>query len=250
MKTVSSIIALLLSAPIYAQTIGQPQPQQVQVLQNDVLEPPVVEEQTFVVPIGAIAAGSLNITSSSDYPGPFRATLAHPIYTVDKKLVLFPAGSWVTGLTQRSEGVNEAIHNRITYLPRFITRPDGRSFPLEGAFVLDKNGIGAIKDQVDYHIDVQAAALAATTGLNVLPEIIQDAISGNAASVTAGTFIDGARNRGEQIINRYLELVPTATVRAGKEMLIFFGDEAKYPMWEPRNNIRFTNVTLEDIENE
>lgn len=250
MKLTVSIVALslALSASATAQETLTTQPQGQQPSPAAPVDNSTAAEDLHRIPIGTIAVGSLSISAISDYPGPFKAYLTRPIYTVDKKAVIFPTGSWVTGVTQRATGTNEAIHNRLVYLPQYIMWPDGTPFKLNNASGLDHEGINAIKGEVDYHTDTQAKALLGFTALNTLPEIVQNAVTGDTATVAAGTFIEGTQTRGQQIVDRYLNLVPTVTVKARQSFLLFFGDDGQYPIWKDMGSVKFTNVKLEGID--
>ena len=74
------------------------------------------------IPVGTVAHGVIDMAVNSDYPGPWRGRLTHAIYSADQRHVIFPEGSIITGRAVRAQGVNEAIHNRMLFLPTYITR--------------------------------------------------------------------------------------------------------------------------------
>lgn len=192
------------------------------------------------IPVGYVAAGMLTMTVNSDYPGPWRGTLSQPIYSIDGSEVLFPEGSVVVGRVIRISGPNDAINNRLGLLPTYLVRPDGESFPINQQAILDQLGISGIADQVDYHLGVQLAAIGAFTGVNSLPDII--AAQGGAFGTIQGNFFQLTTERGQILLNRYLTLLPTITVRAGTDFRIFFSEEMFAQIVRPRDRFELTNM--------
>ncbi len=192
------------------------------------------------IPVGYVAAGTLTMTVNSDYPGPWRGTLSQPIYSIDGSEVLFPEGSVVVGRVIRISGPNDAINNRLGLLPTYLVRPDGESFPINQQAILDQLGISGIADQVDYHLGVQLAAIGAFTGVNSLPDII--AAQGGAFGTIQGNFFQLTTERGQILLNRYLTLLPTITVRAGTDFRIFFSEEMFPQIVRPRDRFELTNM--------
>jgi len=192
------------------------------------------------IPIGYAAAGTLTMTVNSDAPGPWRGTLSQPIYSIDRTQLLFPEGSVVVGRVIRISGTNDAINNRLGLLPTYLVRPDGEAFPIPQQSILDQLGIGGIADEVDYHLGVQLAAIGAFTAVNSMPEVI--AAQGGAAPGIAGNFFELSRERGAVILNRYLTLLPTITVKAGTEFRVFFSEEMVAPLVRPRDRFELSNI--------
>lgn len=208
----------------------------------------VTSEHQYKVPIGAVGIASVTWNGNSDYPGPFKAMLTEPVYSADLTEVIFPYGTWIHGHTERAKGENEAIHNRLIYVPTKISLPDGSAeYDLPKAVGLDLTGIAGLQGKVDYHLDIQAKALLGYSALNSLPEILQNQLGGQAA-VTAGTFIDGSQDRGNEILEKYFDLVPTVETQSGDTFVLYFGQTLSFPSWKPVGGVRFTNVKLEDFE--
>jgi len=87
----------------------------------------------------------------------------------------------------RIGGVNAVIHNRLGLLPTYLVRPDGGAFALAQQAVLDELGISGIADQADCHLGVQLAAIGAFTGVEVLPDIVRQAIGAEGQQDTNAT---------------------------------------------------------------
>ena len=203
------------------------------------------KEPMGLVPLGSVIVTALSFKSNSDYLGPFNAGLVRPVYSLDKRSIIIPVGAYITGHTTRSEGPNEAIHNRIVYVPEYVTFPDGRSFKLKRATGLDQEGVAGLKDQTDYHTGTQAKAIMGYTAVNSLPNIVESLVTGKGAQDTATTFVDAVQAQGQPILDRYLALVPTNTVRAGRAMLVFLEEPQEFPIWRNLSRVKLINVSME-----
>ncbi|KKJ75217.1 hypothetical protein WH95_19555 [Kiloniella litopenaei] len=216
-------------APCYAQaqSLLSPQDPGVEDMSQSRLE-------TSKIPIGYIAEGVLDTTANSDYTGPWRGRLSRPIYSIDGRDILFPVGSVVVGNVYRVEGPNEAINNRLGFAPSHLVKPDGQAFEIGDQEILDKTGINAIKDQVDYHLYEQFAATGAYTVINVLPEVLVDRLKkdGNQNADNIQNFSGDLTERGASILEKYTELVPTEIIRAGTPFRVFFTKELFTKPWK------------------
>lgn len=186
---------------------------------------------TAKIAVGTIASAVVNMTANSDYPGPWRATLTQPLMTIDRSAVIAPTGSTVVGMTQRSAGPNEPINNRLVFTPLMIVLPDSRTIPLIGQYQLDGTGIAGVQDKVDYHFDIQAAAVGGSSIADALPSVIAEALGVDNASRIRDTVVSNLSDNGKAIIERYTQLVPTVEIRPGAPVSIFFMRETIAPVW-------------------
>jgi type IV secretory pathway VirB10-like protein len=186
---------------------------------------------TAKIAVGTNAAAVVNMAANSDYPGPWRATLTQPLLNIERSAVIAPTGSTVVGMTQRSAGPNEPINNRLVFTPLMIVLPDSRTIPLIGQYQLDGTGIAGVQDKVDYHFDIQAAAVGGSSIADALPSVIAEALGADSASRIRDTTINALSDNGKAIIERYTQLVPTVEIRPGAPVTIFFMRETVAPVW-------------------
>lgn len=186
---------------------------------------------TAKIAVGTIASAVVNMMANSDYPGPWRATLTQPLMNIDRSAVIAPTGSTVVGMTQRSAGPNEPINNRLVFTPLMIVLPDSRTIPLIGQYQLDGSGIAGVRDKVDYHFDIQAAAVGGSSIADALPGVIAEALGVDSASRIRDSVVSNLTDNGKAIIERYTQLVPTIEIRPGAPVNIFFMRETIAPVW-------------------
>jgi hypothetical protein len=199
---------------------------------------------TSKVPIGYVATGILTMTINSDYPGPWRGQLTQPIYSIDNRTVLFPEGTVIVGRTVRVGGPNEAINTRLGLMPTYLVRADGVPFKLHQQAILDEVGIAGIPGDVDYHLGVQLAAIGAFVAVQSLPNVVS--AQGGATPTTSTdpttAFFNQSSQAGQNILQRYMTLVPTITCTEGTPIRIFFQEEMIAPDLRPRDRFELTNV--------
>ncbi|PYD79753.1 conjugal transfer protein [Komagataeibacter oboediens] len=200
----------------------------------------------YKIPVGYMATGTLEMTANSDHPGPFKGELTQPILSIDRQHVLFPAGSIVTGqIMGIGGGTNSVISNRITFVPLYITRPDGGSMRIRGQNVLDRFGINGVGDKTNYHIAPMLGAAIGLAGLQSIPSILSNITQKSNTFNTVGQ--EGAeeiQQGGQNTLQQYMNLRPTTTVRAGHVPIhIFFNREQFAPEWRATDNFQLTNVS-------
>lgn len=194
---------------------------------------------TGKIAIGTLAGGTLSTTVNSDYPGPWKGTLTQPIYTIDRKTVLFPEGTVVVGRVARVGGTNAAINNRLALLPTELVRPDGTAFKINQNAITDDTGITGLADQVDYHPGVQIGAIGAYGVIDALPDLVRSVTGANQQNGNVSLSLSS--QQAGYILQKYLELVPTVTVRAGSRFQVFFVEEMEVPLGHPRVPYQLTN---------
>ena len=193
--------------------------------------PPGYGGPTAKVAVGTIAQAVVNMTSISDYPGPWRATLTQPIMNIDRSAVIAPTGSTLVGVTERAQGVNEPIHNRMLFTPIALVLPDSRIIPLVGQYQVDGEGVSGVRDRVDYHLEIQAAAIGGSSIADALPSVIASALGADKVSRIRDNVVENMSDSGKAILEKYASLVPTVEIRPGALVNIFFMRETVAPVW-------------------
>ena len=191
-------------------------------------------EGEALVPTGSILSGVLDTDMMSDYTGNAIAVLQKPFYDVANDNVIFPAGTKITLKTVRVSSVNEVIQNRMAITPQWIIRPDGKRIDLKRASGMDSAGVGALQDQVDRHILAQILGVGAYAILGLGPSTSNYGAEPNSSK---DAFVRDAtaqsRGVGRQFAEKYLNIVPTVTIRAGTPIKIFIEDDMFVQPWEP-----------------
>ena len=153
---------------------------------------------------------------SGDFPGPVLAVVSVPFYSGDRQRVLVPRGAQVIGTAR---AVANQDQSRLAVSFHRLILPDGRSVSLE-FHGLNQLGEGALKDQVNRHYFSMFAAVGAVGVLSGLTAARGNPYQGGAGfQAGAGQGLGQAATR---ILDRFLNRLPTLTIRAGHRLRIWF----------------------------
>ena len=161
---------------------------------------------------------------SGDFPGPVLATVSVPFYSADRQRILIPRGSRVVGTSQ---AVANQDQSRLAVSFHRLLLPDGRWVSLE-FHGLNQLGEGALKDQVNRHYFSMFAAVGAVGILSGLTLRGSNPYGGGQESFQAGAG-QGLGQAAMRILDRFLNRLPTITIRAGHRLRIWFTSDVLVP---------------------
>ena len=171
---------------------------------------------------------------SGDFPGPVLANVSVPFYSADRQRVLIPRGARVVGSV---EAVSGADQERLAVAFHRIIWPDGRTVSLEFNG-LNQIGESALKDAVNRHYFSMFAAAGAVGILSGLTAIGSNPYAGGQQGFQAGAS-QGLGETAMRILDRFLNRLPTITIRAGHRLRIWFtGDVLVPPVPPPTGGIQ------------
>ena len=161
---------------------------------------------------------------SGDFPGPVLAQVAVPFYSADRQRVLVPRGARVIGTASAVLGQDQ---ERLAVSFHRLIYPDGRWVTLD-FHGLNQVGEGALKDRVNRHYFSMFAAVGAVGIISGLTLQNSNPYGGGAQAFRAGAG-QGFGQAAEQILQRFLNRLPTLTIRAGHRLRIWFTSDVLVP---------------------
>ena len=161
---------------------------------------------------------------SGDFPGPVLAQVAVPFYSADRQRVLVPRGARVIGTASAVQGQDQ---ERLAVSFHRLIYPDGRWAALD-FHGLNQVGEGALKDQVNRHYFSMFASVGAVGIMSGLTLQNSNPYGGGAQAFRAGAG-QGLGQAAEQILQRFLNRLPTLTIRAGHRLRIWFTSDVLVP---------------------
>ena len=161
---------------------------------------------------------------SGDFPGPVLAQVAVPFYSADRQRVLVPRGARVIGTASAVIGQDQ---ERLAVSFHRLIYPDGRWVTLD-FHGLNQVGEGALKDRVNRHYFSMFAAVGAVGIISGLTLQNSNPYGGGAQAFRAGAG-QGLGQAAEQILQRFLNRLPTLTIRAGHRLRIWFTSDVLVP---------------------
>jgi type IV secretion system protein VirB10 len=161
------------------------------------------------------------------FAGPVNCLVTNDIYSHDHQHVLIPAGSRVLGEARKVEALGQ---QRLAISFHRLVMPDGYSVTLDQFKGLDQIGETAIRDKVNNHyLQIFGASLA----IGILGGIAQ----AGTGSVFTNSALDQARagfgaslaNSSMQILDRFLNILPTVTIREGSRVKVYLSGDLLLP---------------------
>ncbi len=156
---------------------------------------------------------------TGDFPGPVLATVSVPFYSADRQRILIPRGVRVVGTAQ---AVQDPDQSRLAVAFHRLLLPDGSWIDLEFTG-LNQAGEGALQDQVDRHYFstfAAAGAIGVVSGLALA--------GGSPFGLRAGVG-QGLGQSATSVLDRFLNRLPTLTIRAGHRLRIWFTSDVLVP---------------------
>ncbi len=185
-----------------------------------------------LLPTGSIISAITDTDMISDYPGNTIAVVQRPFYNTTMDSILLPAGTKITLKNFRVTSANEVIQNRLAIVPIWAIRPDGKRIDFKRTAGMDSAGVAAIQDQVDRHILAQIFGVAGYAILGLGPSTANYGAEPNSSK---DAFIKEAtgqgRTAGRGFAEKYLNIVPSVTIRAGTPIKIFVEDDIYITPW-------------------
>ena len=156
---------------------------------------------------------------TGDFPGPVLAMVSVPFYSADRQRILIPRGTRVVGTAR---AVQDPDQSRLAVAFHRLILPDGSWIDLEFTG-LNQAGEGALRDEVDRHYFstfAAAGAIGVVSGLALA--------GGSPFGLRAGVG-QGLGQSATSVLDRFLNRLPTITIRAGHRLRIWFTSDVLVP---------------------
>ncbi len=173
---------------------------------------------------GQILEAVLSTQLRGDFPGPAIAIVSSPLWSRDRQRILIPRGTRAIG---RAEAVGAWQQARLAVSFHRVVFPDGRYIRLEFGR-LDQSGASGLQDRVNRHYLSTIGAAGAVGVISGLTLRGSQPYAGGSEGARAGAGT-GMGRAGETILDRYLNRLPTVTIRAGQRLRVIFTSDALVP---------------------
>ena len=173
---------------------------------------------------GQILEAVLATRLRGDFSGPVVAIVSSPLWSRDRQRILIPRGTRALGT---AAAVGEWQQARLAVAFHRLVFPDGRYIRLEFGG-LDQAGATGLQDRVNRHYLATLGAAGAVGVISGLTLRGSQPYAGGADGARAGAGI-GMGRAAETILDRYLNRLPTVTIRAGQRLRILFTADALVP---------------------
>jgi type IV secretion system protein TrbI len=187
--------------------------------------------RSFVLFEGTVVEAVLVNRLDGSFPGPVECLVSNDVYSHDRQHILIPAGSKVLGEATKVDALGQM---RLAVAFHRLIMPDGYSVSLDQFHSavpgLDQQGATALKDKVNNHY---TRIFGTSLALGVLGSAAQvgtgSALEANGADRIREGFSAGLATAGEQILDRFLNILPTVTIREGTRLKIYLSGDLLLP---------------------
>jgi type IV secretion system protein VirB10 len=163
---------------------------------------------------------------------PVNCLVTNPIYSHSGQQVVIPAGARVLGETKPVQALGET---RLAVAFHRVLMPDGSTFSLDQFLGLNQTGDAGLRDQVNQHYWSTFGAAAAVGLISGLAQFVGTAGlgvgDGNRTVVIAGGAADSASQASVQTMNRFLNRLPTITIREGHRVKVYLTSDLELPAY-------------------
>jgi type IV secretory pathway VirB10-like protein len=183
--------------------------------------------KTYILFEGTILETTLINRLEGQFAGPVECLVSTDVYSNDRQHLLIPAGSKLIGETRKVDTFGQT---RLAIVFHRLLMPDGYSVSLDQFKGLDQIGSTGLRDEVNNHylrifgVSLAIGALGA----------VAEAGTGTGTVVTEGDlmrqgFAASTAQSSAQILDRFLNIMPTVTIREGYRVKVILSGDLALP---------------------
>lgn len=183
---------------------------------------------SFVLAEGTILPTVLLNRLTGDFAGPVECMVSNDVYSSDRQHVLIPAGSKVLGEARQVAGFGQ---RRLAVVFHRLLLPNGASVSLDTAQGLDQGGATGLHDQVNNHYFQIFGVSAAVGLLGAAAEFGQSTDIATGRALFLEGVGSGMSQASMQVLDKFLNILPTITIREGHRVDIFLTSDLLLPAY-------------------
>lgn len=179
---------------------------------------------------GTIIETVLTNRLNGSFTGPVNCMVTTDVYSHDRQHVLIPKGSRVLGEVKRNDAFGQ---QRLAVSFHRLIMPDGYSVSLDKFRGLNQIGETGLRDQVNHHygqvfgISLAVGAIAGLATVNTGNGFNASSLDSYRQGVSTNLSQSSLR-----ILDRYLNVLPTFTIREGHRIKVVLSDDLELPALE------------------
>ena len=163
---------------------------------------------------------------------PVNCLVTNPLYSHSGQHVVIPAGARLLGETRPVQTLGQT---RLALAFHRLLLPDGSTVSLDQFTGLNQIGESGLRDRVNHHFLSTFGAAGAIGLVSGLSQLLGNAAfgigDGNRTVVIAGSAADATAQASAQVMNRFLNRLPTVTIREGHRVKVYVASDLDLPAW-------------------
>lgn len=192
--------------------------------------PAAETDRKYIVREGNFLETVLVNRLDSTFSGPVIVQVSNPLWARDRQTMLVPKGTQILG---EARAVTALGASRVAVVFHRMIRPDDVAIDLDRFTGLNQIGETGLKDKVNHHyLQIFGVSIA----LGVIGAAAQGSASygfqtGGWDMVRSG-FGQGMSTAAMQVMNRFLNIPPTVTIREGHRVKVYFTQDLEVPAYK------------------
>jgi type IV secretory pathway VirB10-like protein len=179
---------------------------------------------------GTVIEAVLTNRLDGSFSGPVNGLVTTAVYSHDRQKLLIPQGSRVLGEVHKVDSFGQ---QRLAVSFHRLIMPDGYSMSLDKPHGLNQVGETGLVDQINHHyLQVFGVSLA----LGAIAGLSQANTRYGADTSAADAYRQGVATSLSQsslnILDRYLNVLPTFTIREGHRLKVYLTDDLLVPAYD------------------
>jgi type IV secretion system protein TrbI len=164
------------------------------------------------------------------FSGPVNCMVTTNLYSRDGQHLLIPQGSRVLGEVQKVDGFDQ---KRLAVTFHRLILPDGYSVNLDGFKGLNQIGETGLRDQINHHyLQVFGVSLAIGSIAGFSQANTRNGFDASAEDAYRQGVASSLSQSSLRILDRYLNVLPTFTIREGHRVKVYLSGDLSLPAYE------------------
>ena len=192
--------------------------------------PPHAGSRTYRVGEGTVLETVLTNRLDGTFAAPVNCLVTTPVYDADVQRVLIPAGARVLG---EARPVNVFGQSRLAVSFHRLVLPNRRRIDLNGFHGLNQIGDEGLQDQVNRHYaQIFGASLAVGAIAGLAEAQAGVGLDAGSADLYRQSAAANLAQSSARILDRFLNLLPTVTIREGHRVKVYLANDLELPPYE------------------
>ena len=189
--------------------------------------------KSYVLFEGTILETVLVNRLDGTFTGPIECLVTTDIYSHDRQQLLIPAGTRLLGETRKVEAF---ATTRLAVVFHRLIMPDGYSASLDQFKGLNQAGDTGLRDKVNNHYARIFGASLAIGALGAVGEAGTGSVfTQSGADRLREGFAVSAAESSAQILDKFLNILPTITIREGHRVKVYLAGDLSLPAYANHN---------------
>lgn len=185
--------------------------------------------RTYTIPEGTVIETVLTNRLDGTFAGPVNCLVTTAVYAPDHQHLLIPAGARVLG---DARPVTTFGQTRIAVVFHRVLLPNGARIDLEAFHGLSQIGETGLRDEVDRHY---TQIFGASLAVGAIAGLAQAQTSIGLDATALDVYRQGAAanlaQSSARILDRFLNLLPTVTIREGHRIKVYVSSDLDAPAY-------------------